>query len=135
MQPARIIYTTPYDSALIGKDISGQKHVQEIMKTHRPVVSDVFTAVQGNEAVAIHVTVFKEKEYNGTLGILIDFQSIANRFVTDIHIGETGYAWITNREGTELYCPVSGHTGKSVFENCKDFPDHPFHGEGDASGT
>jgi PAS domain S-box-containing protein len=118
----RIIYSSPHDSALIGQDISGQKHVQEIMKTHRPVISDVFTAVQGNEAVALHVPVFKKNEYVGTLAVLIDFRAIATHFVADIHIGETGYAWMTNKEGTELYCPVPGHTGKSVFENCKDFP-------------
>ncbi|MFH0724807.1 MAG: PAS domain S-box protein [Pseudomonadota bacterium] len=118
----RIIYSSPYDSALIGRDISGQKHVQEIMKTHRPVIGDVFRAVQGNEAVALHVPVFKENEYAGTLAVLIDFRVIAGHFVADIHIGETGYAWMTNKEGTELYCPVPGHTGKSVFENCKEFP-------------
>ncbi|MCJ7683278.1 MAG: PAS domain S-box protein, partial [Desulfobacteraceae bacterium] len=27
-----------------------------------------------------------------------------------------------SKEGIELYSPVPGHTGKSVFENCKDFP-------------
>ena len=66
--------------------------------------------------------VFKGNEYRGTLAALIDFQAISKKFLEDIIIGETGYAWMTSKDGIELYCPVPGHTGKSVFENCKDFP-------------
>jgi PAS domain S-box-containing protein len=29
---------------------------------------------------------------------------------------------MTSEKGIELFCPVPGHTGRSVFENCKDFP-------------
>ena len=118
----RILYTLPYDGTVIGKDISYQKHIREIIKTRKPVVSDVFTAVQGYNAIGLHVPVFKGNEYRGTLAFLIDFQVIPKRFLKDIRIGETGYAWMTSRDGIELYCPVPGHTGKSVFENCKDFP-------------
>jgi two-component system, cell cycle sensor histidine kinase and response regulator CckA len=53
---------------------------------------------------------------------VIDFQSLARRYLEVIRIGKTGYAWVVSRDGTELYCPVPGHTGRSVFENCKDFP-------------
>ena len=121
-ETGRILYTLPYDGTAIGRDISYQKHIREIMKTRKPVVSDVFTAVQGYTAVALHVPVFKGNEYRGTLAALIDFQAISKKFLEDIRIGETGYAWMTSRDGIELYCPVPGHTGKSVFENCKDFP-------------
>lgn len=118
----KIIYTLPYDGAAIGRDISYQKHIQEIMSTRKSVVSDVFTAVQGYNAIAIHVPVFKGNEFRGTLAFLIDFKSISKRFLEDIRIGETGYAWMISREGIELYCPAPGHTGKSVFENVKGFP-------------
>jgi len=118
----KIAYTAPYNVAAIGRDISNQKHIQKILKTHRPVVSDVFTTVQGYRAIALHVPVFDKNEFRGTLGVLIDFLIISKRFLQEIRLGETGYAWMTSREGIELYCPVPGHTGKSVFENCKDFP-------------
>ena len=118
----RILYTLPYDASVIGRDISYQKHIREIMNTRKPVVSDVFTAVQGYNAIALHVPVFKGKEYRGTLCFLIDFEAISRRFLQDIRIGETGYAWMMSREGVELYCPVPGHTGKSVFENWKNSP-------------
>ena len=38
----RIIHTYPFDPNAIGVDISSQDHVREIMKTQKPVVSDVF---------------------------------------------------------------------------------------------
>ncbi|MFC1505075.1 PAS domain S-box protein [Thermodesulfobacteriota bacterium] len=119
---AKIAYTAPFVKAVIGRDISDQAHIQKIFKTREPVVSDVFTAVQGYRAIALHVPVFKEGEFRGTLAVLIDFLSISKRFLKEIRVGETGYAWMTSREGIELYCPVPGHTGNSVFENCKDFP-------------
>ncbi len=118
----RIAYTTPCNAAVIGQDISDQKHVRQIFKTHRPVVSDVFTAVQGYRAIALHVPIFQNNEFRGTLAVLIDFLMISKHFLQGIRIGETGYAWMTSREGIELYCPVPGHIGKSVFENCKGFP-------------
>ena len=118
----RILYTAPYDPALIGRDLTAQAHIREILRTHKPVVSDVFVAVQGFDAMAVHVPVFERNIFRGTIGITMYFESIAKRYLEIIKIGETGYAWMTSRDGTELYCPVPGHTGKSVFENCRDFP-------------
>jgi PAS domain S-box-containing protein len=119
----RIVFTTPHnDAALPGQDISDQKHVKKIMETHQPVISDVFDAVQGYPAIALHVPVFKADEFWGTIGVLINFSAIPKRFLQDIQLGETGYAWMAGKDGIEIYCPVPGHTGKSVFENSRDFP-------------
>ncbi len=117
-----ISYTTPYNPELIGRDISSQKHVQTIFKTKRSTASDVFTAVQGYRAIALHVPVIKNDKFYGTIGVLIDFLSISKAYLENIKLGETGYAWMTSKEGIELFCPIPGHTGKSVFENCKEFP-------------
>ena len=118
----RITYTFPYDHKSIGADISSQDHVQEIMRTHKPVVSDVFTAVQGFRCVAFHVPVFKGKDYDGTIAILIPFDHISRKYLEDIKIGENGYAWLISRKGVELYCPVPGHIGKTVYETSGNFP-------------
>ncbi len=117
----RILYTAPYDPSLIGRDLTAQAHIREILRTRKPVVSDVFVAVQGFDAMAVHVPVFEGKAFRGTIGITMNFETIAKRYLEIIRIGETGYAWMTSRDGTELYCPVPGHTGKSVLENCRDF--------------
>jgi two-component system cell cycle sensor histidine kinase/response regulator CckA len=117
-----ISYTTPDNPELIGRDISSQKHIQEIFKTKRPTASGVFTAVQGYRAIALHVPVIKNNKFYGTLGVLIDFLSISKDYLENIKLGQTGYAWMTSKEGIELFCPIPGHIGKSVFENCKEFP-------------
>ncbi len=118
----RILYLLPEHPGIGALDFASQKHIREVRKTRQPVVSDVFSTVQGFDAVAIHVPVFRGKTFSGTVGITIDFQVIARRYLEKIRIGETGYAWMISRDGTELYCPVPGHTGKSVFENCRNFP-------------
>jgi len=119
----RIIYATPYsEESIIGKDISSQKHIQEIIRTHKPAVSDVFKTVQGFDGVALHVPVFRNKTFDGTIGVTVNYASLAKRYVESIKIGKTGYAWMISRDGTELFCPVPGHTGNSVFETCKGFP-------------
>ncbi|MHB8138374.1 MAG: PAS domain S-box protein [Smithellaceae bacterium] len=118
----RIIYTYPFNRDSIGRNISQQNHIREIMRTHKTVVSDVFPAVQGYNTVALHVPVFRNKIYLGSIAITVNFQALAKRYLENIKIGNTGYAWMTSRDGTELYCPVPGHTGKSVFENSKNFP-------------
>jgi len=117
----RIIHNFP-QSGSVGSDISAQKHVRELLRDHQPVISDVFKAVEGVEAVALHVPVFKGSEFKGTIGILINFQSIARRYLDVIKVGKTGYAWVVSRDGTQLYSPIPRFTGQSVFETMKDSP-------------
>jgi PAS domain S-box-containing protein len=119
----KIVFTVPFSPNAIGQDISGQKHVQEVMRSHKPVVSDVFKAVQGFDMVALHVPVLNNGIYQGTIAIGINFQNLAKRYIEGIRIGNTGYAWMISRDGKELYCPVPGHTGNSVYENCKKYPE------------
>ena len=118
----RIIYTFPEIPGGTGADLSSQEHIQTIMQTHQPVVSDVFDSVQGFVSIAIHVPVFKDEVFQGSLAVLIPFDQLARNYLEPIKIGKDGYAWIISHKGIELYCPVPGHIGKSVFDNCKDFP-------------
>ena len=116
-----IIYNYPIINS-VETDISAQKHISEMLKDHKPVISDVFRAVEGFDAIAIHVPVFRGSEFKGSIGILINFQSLANRYLDVIKIGQTGYAWVVSRDGTQLYSPIPEFIGKSIFENLKDFP-------------
>jgi signal transduction histidine kinase len=110
------------DSSTVGTNLSHQKHVGELLRNHQPVISDVFKAVEGFDAVALHVPVFRGAEFKGSIGILINFESLAKRYLDVIKIGETGYAWVVSRDGTILYSPIPGFTGKSVFEVIKESP-------------
>jgi signal transduction histidine kinase len=117
----KIIYAPKYLS-LTGKNIVLEKHISEILTSKKVIVSDVFSAVQGYNAMAIHVPVYDGTKFIGTLGAIIQVENAAKRFLEDIVIGESGYAWMISKDGTELYCPVPGHVGISVNETCKDFP-------------
>jgi PAS domain S-box-containing protein len=118
----KISFTTSHNQDLTGRDISGQSHVKKILETHQPVISNVFDAVQGYRAIALHVPVFKADEFWGTIGVLINFSAIPKRFLRNIHLGESGYAWMAGKDGIEIYCPLPEHTGQSVFKTSKDFP-------------
>ena len=118
----RIIYTFPEIPGAIGADLSSQKHIQAIMQTHQPVVSDIFDSIQGFVTIAFHVPVFENGVFEGYLAILIPFDKLTLNYLEPNQIGKDGYAWIINNEGVELYCPLPGHIGKSVFENYQNFP-------------
>jgi PAS domain S-box-containing protein len=119
----RIIYSLPFMEGTIGRDISGQEHIREITKTHKPVVSDVFMTVQGFSAIAVHVPVFKGEKYAGTIAFLLSFDHIAKNYIENIRVGVSGYAWVITRKGIEISCPVPGHMGRGVTDTCKDFPE------------
>lgn len=116
-----ILFTCPFPQS-IGTNISRQKHMQSILKDHKPVMSDVFRTVQGFDAVALHVPVFKGSVFKGTIAVIVNFQNLTKSYLEPIRVGETGYAWVISRDGTVLYYPVSEHIGRSVFEDFKDFP-------------
>ncbi len=105
-----------------GSDISNQQHVREMLRDHRPVVSDVFRAVQGFDAVALHVPVFEGTRFKGSIAVVINFESLARNYFDVIKIGETSHAWVISRDGTLLYTPERGLTGTSAFEAFHDFP-------------
>ena len=76
----RILHTEPPNPQAVGSDISHQKHMREILRDHRPVTSDVFRAVQGYDAIALHVPVFKNGVFAGTLAVVVNFQALAERY-------------------------------------------------------
>jgi PAS domain S-box-containing protein len=117
-----ITYTFPFNQKAIGTDISYQNHVKSVIETQKPVVSDVFTAVQGFQAVAFHQPVFEDNIFKGSLALLIPFHRLAKEYLGSIKIGEEGYAWVISQKGVELFCPVPGHVGKTVAETSGRFP-------------
>lgn len=117
-----IVHTVPNNSSAIGKDISGQEHNRFIMTEHKPIVSDVFVAVQGYRTVAYAIPVFDGDLYAGCLTILIPFEVISKKYVANILFGKGGYAWMISKSGIELYCPVPGHIGQNVYETSVTFP-------------
>lgn len=118
----RLLYTAPYNEGVIGSDISRQAHVRQIMDTRKPVVSEVFTAVQGYRTIACHVPVFEGLTFKGSLAVLIPFRLVAEEFMKGINIGRSVQAWVISRKGVILYSPQAGQAGQSIFDVYRDSP-------------
>ncbi|MGD0340943.1 MAG: PAS domain S-box protein [Bacteroidales bacterium] len=109
-----IKYTFPYVKNTIGQDISNQKHVREVIETHKPTVSDVFFSVQGYRAIAFHIPMISGNEYIGSLAILIPVDRLGQKFIKTIKTRETGYGLMMSETGMELFDPLTDHIGKSI---------------------
>ena len=112
----KILFTYPYNNSAIGQDISYQKHVHQVLTTHQTVISDVFMSVQGYLAVAMHVPVFKGKEFKGSIGILIQIDKLGKQYLEKIKLRGTSNAWLLSENGIEIFCLIKGHTGKSFLD-------------------
>ncbi len=119
----RIICTVPFNEEAIGRDVSYQEHNSRILKTHEPVSSDVFTAVQGYRSVAYIYPIFKDGNFVGSLGLLIPFDHLARKYLEDLRIGREGYTWMMSKRGIQLFSPIPGHTGINVRESFSDYPE------------
>jgi PAS domain S-box-containing protein len=115
-------YTFPLNNGAIGQNISIQPHIKNVIETHKPTVSDVFTTVQGFRTVAYHVPVIVNNEYKGSLAILIPVHKLGKRFVENIRTGETGFGWMMSEGGIELFNPSEDMRDKSVKEIYKNSP-------------
>lgn len=112
-----IMYTFPYKESVIGNDISYQKHVSQVIAEQKPVISDVFLSAQGYLAIALHVPIFKEEFYAGSLAILIPIDKLGKLYLENIKNRGTGNVWLLSENGIEIYCPFSEHIGKPMLEN------------------
>lgn len=112
-----IMFTFPRADSLIGANISGQEHVKRVMETKEPTVSDVFFSVQGYLAVAYHVPVFSGGKFKGTLALLVSLDLLGQRYLSNIKVEHTGFAWLLSEKNVELFSPVESHVGLSAIVN------------------
>ncbi|MDP1990837.1 MAG: PAS domain-containing protein, partial [Syntrophales bacterium] len=119
----RILHPEPYNAAVVRQPVTSMDDFSEAKRTGKIVVSDVFTNRRGFKTILVHAPIFRKGSFDGTLALLLPFDFIAKRYVEDIRIGWGGYAWVISKGGIELCCPLPSHVGKSVFDNCRKFPD------------
>jgi signal transduction histidine kinase len=117
----KILYTFPIVDEVIGSDVSSQPHNAEIIKTHHPTISDVFTTLQGYRAIVFAYPVFENTTYNGCISLVIPFDFIAHKFLENIKFGKNGSAFLISEDGIELFCSIKEHVGISIHENMKGF--------------
>ena len=113
----RILSTFPEKPSVIGNDISYQDHVKQVLRTHQPVISDVFMSVQGYLSIAYHVPVYSGSSFMGSLAILIPIDELGKQYLGNIKTQGTGETWLLSENGTEIYCSVKEHTGRTFIND------------------
>lgn len=74
-------------------------------------------SAQGYLAIALHVPVFKEEVFAGSLAILIQINKLGQQYLGNNEVRETGNVWLINENGVEIYCPLSEHIGRPMLNN------------------
>jgi PAS domain S-box-containing protein len=116
-----ILYTYPYESSS-GANISAQAHVKKSIATHRVVISDVFTSVQGFRTIAFVMPVFKNGTYDGSLSLLIPFDHLTGKYLEPVRILDNGYAWTISQNGIILYSPFTDQVDRPAMDVFGDSP-------------
>lgn len=118
----RITFSSPAVSGIAGRDISQQEHIAKILRTQKPVVSDIFQAAQGYKALAIHWPVFRENKFDGTIAFLIPFHDLAKGYLDYLFTPGLRFTLLINAQGNIIYSLPIEHLGQSAPELYKDNP-------------
>lgn len=118
----KIIYTMPSLPNLTGKNISAQSHVRGILRTHKPVVSDIFMTDQGFHAFTIHVPVYRDKTFDGTIAFLISISELTKDYLDNLYIKNSRYAQLINSRGKIMSGFPRDHSGRYAPELYKESP-------------
>jgi len=108
-----ISYSYP-NTSVIGSYVGNQEHVKSVFQTKRPTLSSVFRTVQGYDAIALHVPVYKAGKFDGSLALVMPFEEIGGRYVSSITIGRNGTAVLFDEFGAVLYSKNGKERGKKV---------------------
>lgn len=99
-----------------GTDISTQEHIKRMLKNHEPVLSKVFTSVEGIKSVDAGYPMFSDyKEFTGSVSVL---------FKPEIFLGEAAKlpegisnirVWVMQKDGVIVYDPDVRQINSNVF--------------------
>ena len=115
-----------------GSDISGQEQVGRLWETGRPVISSVFTAVEGFPALDLEWPVFpvsyqqsyhsredsvfnRQNELNGSVSLLIKPEQFFASFALPELQGQQPEMMVMQKDGYIVYDSDSSQIGRNVF--------------------
>ncbi|MFA5335592.1 MAG: cache domain-containing protein, partial [Candidatus Omnitrophota bacterium] len=108
-----------------GRNIIGQDQVNLLRKTKRPVLGDVFMAVEGFYATALEHPVFSDKgEMIGSISLLFKpeylFSSVSEPEVKGLPV----HVWVMQKDSRDIYDDDPKQIGKYILEDpmYKPFP-------------
>lgn len=118
-----ILHTVPYSEEAIGADLTHQEHIQQLLATHQPVLSDAFMTVQGYWAIAYHMPITdKSGTFRGSLAFLIPFREIFRTLFLQLLSDEEMIPWVLGNDGRILYSLNEDQEGQYFTEAFSDDP-------------
>lgn len=103
-------------SSFEGKDISDQQQVRRIIKTGKPVLSNVFRAVEGFPAVDVEYPVVTPSGKRiGSLSILIHPEKLIGNVLVPLIAGTPLDVWVMEKSGRILYDRDEMQIGLNLF--------------------
>jgi hypothetical protein len=99
-----------------GKDISKQEQIIRIRKTKKPVMSKLFFAIEGMDALDYEFPVFDGKgKFIGSVSILIDSEKMFTGIIEPVGKGVPADFWVIQTDGRLLYDPDREEIGRSML--------------------
>jgi len=101
-----------------GSDISAQEQVIRLHATQQPVLSTVFTAVEGFPAVDLERPVMAaDGSLAGSASMLIQHASFLSRILLPVVSGTRWDCWVMQTDGVILYDPDPIEVGLNTFKD------------------
>lgn len=99
-----------------GKDISSQEQVARILKTGRPVLSNVFRAVEGFPAAdAEYPVVTSDRRRLGSVSVLFQPEKFLSKIIVPLVQGTPVDIWVMEKGGLILYDVDAPQIGLNLF--------------------
>jgi hypothetical protein len=112
-----LVEPAPYRS-VEGTDISGQEHIQALLRTRQPVMSRVFRTVEGVPAVDIeHPVIRADGHYLGSVSAIFQPWVLIGKCVNDLVAGMPVEIWAMQPDGMIIYDADPHEVGRMLFSD------------------
>ncbi len=112
------IFDCSVNKNIIGLDGKQFPHLDEIIKTHKPVFGDIFFSPTDKRYVtSLHIPLENESgEFIGTLGGAVYFDELGDKYLKGAQLSENGFVMVLDQNGNILYHPEKDHLGEGLVE-------------------
>ncbi len=108
-----------------GSDLSSQEQVARIIRTQKPVLSNIFRSVEGFYGLDFEYPVTnKSGTYAGSLSFLVKPENFFKPFLDKIVKDRPVEIWVMDKNGFVIYDKDKGQIGRNIFKDdmYKPFP-------------
>lgn len=99
-----------------GEDVSFQPQVKKLLKAKSPVLSKVFTALDGVNYVNFLYPIFNaEGKFLGALSLLVRHDQMFGGVIAPIVRGQPYDIWVMQTDGVVLYDPDKNQINRNIF--------------------